>query len=78
MQLSEADFRTVGKVVGTDSVAYDLVFGGMKKKRLYAADPGKGSRAVVNVITEEHLGGVIPFYYKRTLTVSGQVIEFTR
>jgi hypothetical protein len=87
VQLSEANFSNVGKVMGTDSVSYVLVFGGMKKKQLYArayaamlekAELGKGSRAVVNVITEEHLGGVFPFYYKRTLTVSGQVVEFTR
>lgn len=87
VQLSEANFRNVGKVMGSDSVRYVLVFGGLKKKRLYErayssmmdkADLGSGARAVVNVMTEEHLGGVIPLFYKRTLTVSGQVIEFTR
>ena len=87
VQLGEANFRNVGKVMGTDSVKYILVFGGMKKKQLYAhayanmldkADLPAGPRAVVNVTTEEHVGGVFPFCYKRTVTVSGQVIEFTR
>ncbi len=87
VHLSEANFRTVGKVMATDSVSYVLIFGGMKKKHMYEhvyatmldkAELGVGPRAVVNVLTEEHLGGLFPFYYKRTLTVSGQVIEFTR
>lgn len=87
VHLGEANFRNVGKVMGTDSVTYVLIFGGMKKKHLYErayaamldqAELGAGSRAVVNVTTEEHIGGVVPFYYKRTLTVSGQVVEFTR
>lgn len=87
VQLSGANFRNVGKVMGSDSVSYVLVFGGMKKKHLYEqayasmldkADLGAGARAVVNVTTEEHIGGVFPFCYKRTLTVSGQVVEFTR
>ena len=87
VQLSEANFRNVGRVMGTDSVSYVLIFGGMKKKQMYQrayaamldkADLGSGPRAVVNVVTEEHVGGVIPLFYRRTLTVSGQVIEFTR
>ena len=87
VQLSEANFRNVGRVMGTDSVSYVLIFGGMKKKQMYQrayaamldkAELGSGARAVVNVVTEEHVGGVIPLFYKRTLTVSGQVIEFTR
>ena len=87
VQLGAANFRNVGKVMGSDSVSYVLVFGGMKKKHLYEqayasmldkADLGAGARAVVNVTTEEHIGGVFPFCYKRTLTVSGQVVEFTR
>lgn len=85
VHLSEANFRTVGRVMATDSVKYILIFGGMKKKHMYEhvyanmldkAELGAGPRAVVNVLTEEHFGGFFPFYYKRTLTVSGQVIEF--
>lgn len=87
VQLGQANFRNVGKVMGTDSVSYVLLFGGMKKKQMYQkayanmldkAELGSGARAVVNVVTEEHVGGVIPLFYKRTVTVSGQVVEFTR
>lgn len=86
VQLGEANFRNVGKVMGTDSVRYVLVFGGMKKKQLYAhayanmldkaAASGSACRG-----ERDHggaCGGVFPFSYKRTVTVSGQVIEFTR
>ena len=87
VHLGEANFRNLGRVMGSDSVGYVLIFGGMKKKHMYErayaamlekAELGNGARAVVNVVTEEHLGGVFPFRYRRTLSVSGQVIEFTR
>jgi hypothetical protein len=29
-------------------------------------------------MTEEHFGGLPPFYIKRTITVSGMVVEFTK
>jgi hypothetical protein len=35
-----------------------------------------GSKAVVNVVTEEHFGGIPPFFIKRTISVRGHVIEF--
>lgn len=87
VQLGEGNFRNVGKVAGADSVKYVLIFGGVRKKHMYEnayaamldkADLSAGARAVVNVTTEEHVGGFFPFCYKRTITVSGRVIEFTR
>lgn len=56
----------------------------MNKKQLYEnaySDMVKkadltGSRALINIVTEEHVGGVPPFYYTRTVTVSAHVIEF--
>ena len=36
------------------------------------------SKAVINIVTEEHVGGVPPFYFKRTVTVSANVIEFVK
>jgi len=87
VHLTEGNFRNAGKVSGTDSVRYILLFGGAKKRSLYgnaysamleAAQLGTGPRAVVNVVTEEHVGGFPPFCVKRTLTVTGQVVEFTR
>lgn len=87
VHLSEGNFRNAGKVTGTDSVRYILLFGGAKKRNLYgnafsamleAAQLSSGPRTVVNVVTEEHIGGFPPFCFKRTLTVTGQVVEFTR
>lgn len=85
VRLSQANFQVVGKTTGSADVSYVLIFGGMKKKQLYAqayahmvaqADLS-GAKALTNVVTEEHIGGVPPFYYTRTITVSASVIEFT-
>lgn len=85
VHLANHNFRTVEKVSGSAEVAYVLLFGGMNRTRLYEnayADMVKqaalmdGPRALVNIVTEEHIGGVPPFYYKRTITVSAHVIEF--
>lgn len=86
VHLSSMNYRFVDKVSGSADVEYVLIFGGMNKKQLYENAYSKmldaanltGSKAIVNAVTEEHLGGVPPFYYKRTITVSAYVIEFTR
>ncbi|HLP12377.1 MAG TPA: DUF6567 family protein [Flavobacteriales bacterium] len=83
--LGTNNFKVVGKVSGTAEVEYILMIGGLDKRRIYEnaysemvnkANLDSGSRALANVVTEEHVGGVPPFYYKRTLTVSATVIEF--
>lgn len=87
VHLSEANFKVAGKVTGSADVSYVLIFGGLQKKQLYAeayadmvenANLSTGAKALTNVVTEEHVGGVPPFYYKRTITVSANVIEFVR
>jgi hypothetical protein len=87
VQLSGNNFKVIDKVMGTAEVTYILGIGGLDTRQLYQnaysamqdkANLTGSSKAIVNVITEEHLGGVPPFYYKRTITVSGYVIEFTR
>ena len=85
VELSADNFTVVGQVSGSSEVEYVLFFGGIKKRNLYqdaysgmmekAELVGK-SRAITNITTEEHLGGVPPFYTKRTITVSAHVIEF--
>ncbi|MBR9920489.1 MAG: hypothetical protein GYB31_06590 [Bacteroidetes bacterium] len=86
VHLAESNFKVIGQVKGSADVGYVLAFGGAKKKQLYdaaysnmleKADLTDGSKALINVFTEEHLGGVPPFYFKRTLTVTATVIEFT-
>lgn len=86
VQLGRNNFKQVSQVSGSAEVSYVLIFGSVNKKQLYAtayadmlknAELNAGSRSLTNVLTEEHIGGVPPFYYKRTVTVSARLIEFT-
>ncbi len=86
VHLGSNNFKVVGQVKGTAEVSYVLIFGGAKKKQLYEAayadmlqqtDLTTGSRTLTNVLTEEHVGGVPPFYYTRTVSVSAHIVEFT-
>ena len=87
VQLSSANYKIVDRVTGTAEVKYIFLIGGINKRQLYEnaysamvakANLMNSSRALINIVTEEHVGGVIPFYMKRTLTVSANVIEFTK
>ena len=87
VHLGSNNFKVLEKVSGTAEVSYVLIFGGVNRKQLYknaynemvnSANLVSGSKALVNVLTEEHLGGVPPFYYTRTITVSANVIEFVK
>ena len=87
VQLSSNNYKVIEHVTGSAEVEYILMIGGLDKRRLYEnaysdmvsnANLKGSSRALINIVTEEHVGGVPPFYYKRTLTVSAHVIEFTR
>ena len=72
VHLASNNFKVVDKVSGTAEVSYVLIFGGVNRKQLYknayteminSANLVSGSKALVNVLSEEHLGGVPPFYY---------------
>lgn len=86
VHLSSNNYKVVGKVSGKSEVSYVLVFGGINKRQLYENAYSEmvksadliGSKALVNVVTEEHVGGVPPFYYTRTITVSANVVQFVR
>jgi hypothetical protein len=87
VQLGSVNFKVLDRVSGSAEVTYVLMFGGMNKKQLYEnaysamivkANLVNSSKAIVHLVSEEHIGGVPPFYYKRTVTVSASVIEFTR
>ena len=87
VHLASNNFKVVDKVSGTAEVSYVLIFGGVNRKQLYknayteminSTNLVSGSKALVNVLSEEHLGGVPPFYYTRTVTVSANVIEFVK
>jgi hypothetical protein len=87
VHLSGDNFKVIDQVSGSSEDSYVCLIGGMKKKQLYEnaysammkkANLLNGSKAIINVTTEEHVSGFFPFYLKRTITVSAQVIEFTK
>ena len=87
VHLTSDNFKVVDRVTGNAEVEYVLFFGGLNKKQLYEnayadmvnnANLLSSSKALVNIVTEEQIGGFPPFYYKRTITVSAHVVEFTR
>lgn len=87
VHLRENNFKVVDQVSGSSEAFYVLAIGGMSKKQLYEnaysammkkANVMNSSKAIVNVITEQQVSGFAPFYIRRTITVSAQVVEFTR
>ena len=85
--LASNNFKIVDKISGSAQVEYVFLISGMRHKQLYAnayaammekANMVGGSKAIVNLVTEEHFGGVPPFYIVRTITVSANVIEFQK
>lgn len=87
VHLSGNNFKVVDQVSGSSEDTYVLAIGGTKKRQLYEnaystmlkkANLLNGSKAIVNVMTEEHVSGFAPFFVRRTITVSAQVVEFTR
>lgn len=87
VELAEKNFKVIERVSGSADVSYVFFIGGIKKKQAYADAYSKmleaaklegGSKAIINMVTEEHFGGVPPFFIKRTITVSGYVVEFTK
>ncbi|TWI80136.1 hypothetical protein IQ13_2805 [Lacibacter cauensis] len=87
VHLSGNNFKVVDQVTGSSEASYVLAIGGMNKRQLYEnaystmikkANLMNGSRAIINVMTEEHISGFAPFFVRRTITVSAQVVEFTR
>jgi hypothetical protein len=83
--LAERNFRVVSNVQGTSEALYILGIGGMSKSAMIAearveilqqADMVGKSRAIVNEIVEEH-NFLFIVGFKRKITVTAQVIEFT-
>jgi hypothetical protein len=87
VHLSGNNFKVIDQVSGSSEVSYVFAIGGMSKRQLYEnayaamlkkANLLNGSKALINVMTEEHFNGFAPFFVRRTITVSAQVVEFTR
>lgn len=87
VHLSQNNFKVIDQVSGSSQDTYVLTIGGMNKRQLYEnaystmlkkANLLNGSKAIINIMTEEHVSGFAPFFVRRTITVSAQVVEFTR
>jgi hypothetical protein len=87
VHLSGNNYKVIDQISGSSEDSYVFLIGGMKKRQLYEnaysammkkSNLLNGSKAIINVMTEEHVSGFVPFYVKRTITVSAQVIEFMR
>lgn len=87
VHLGQNNFKVIDQVSGSSEASYILAIGGMNKRQLYEnaysammkkANLLNGSKAIINVMTEEHFSGFAPFFVRRTITVSAQVVEFTR
>lgn len=87
VQLSGNNFKVIDQVSGSSEDSYVFAIGGKTKRQLYEnayaamikkANLLNGSKAITNILTEEHVSGFAPFYIQRTITVSAQVIEFTK
>ncbi len=87
IHLSQNNFKVIDQVSGSSEASYVLAIGGIKKRQLYEnaystmmkkANLMNSSKAIINVMTEEHVSGFAPFFIRRTITVSALVVEFTR
>lgn len=85
VELSKKNFQVVERVSGTSTATYIFGIGGLsnkaliekaKSKMLQKADIVGGSKAIVNLTTESHLSDIFPFYFRRTVTISGHIVEF--
>jgi hypothetical protein len=87
VHLSGNNFKVIDQVSGSSETSFVLAIGGVSKRQLYEnaysammkkANLLNGSKAIINVMTEEHLSGFAPFFVRRTITVSALVVEFTK
>ena len=86
--LKEANYNVLGQVTGEASASFILGFGptnsrlySIAKKQLHneaQLSKSKKSRALINLTTDIQSKWIIYpiFYYKKTVTVSADVIEF--
>ncbi len=86
VELSKKNFVVLERVSGSSSATYILGIGGLynralveraKAKMLKNADITGGSKAIINLTTEDHFGGLPPIFFQKTVTVSGHIIQFT-
>ena len=86
VELSKKNFTILDQVSGESSANYIMGIGGLSNKALIEnakADMLKkanllgGSKALVNVTIESHYSAFYIFYFKKTVTISAHIVEFT-
>jgi cell division GTPase FtsZ len=85
VELSKKNFKVVEKVTGSSTARYIFGIGGINEKALIEnaksemllnANLEGAARAIVNITIEEDMTFYF-VYFKRTVTVSGHIVEFT-
>ncbi|WP_017732474.1 DUF6567 family protein [Nafulsella turpanensis] len=86
VELSRRNFVVVEKVIGKADATYIFGIGGLSDEALIAnakanmlsnAELVGTARAIINETTEEHYAMIFPVYFKKTVTVSAFIVEFT-
>ncbi len=86
VELSKKNFKVLEKVNGESSNTYILGIGGLSNKSLIEkaknqmmdnANLKGGSKIVINITYDTHISMVYPFFFKKTITAAGYVVEFT-
>jgi len=85
VELSRQNFKVIDKVSGTSTATYIFGIGGLSNRALIQrakanmlrnADLTGNARAIVNLVTENHVAIFYPVFFRRTVTVSGHIVEF--
>ena len=86
VELSKKNFKVVERVTGQSSATYILGIGGLANKALInkaefsmleKSNLIGASKAITSLTIESHNAIFYPFFFRKTITVSGYVIEFT-
>lgn len=85
VELSQNNYTVQNMVTGSSSSTYILGVGGLSNKALEGnarsimmkkAKLKGGSRALINQTVESHITNVFPLFFRKTVTVSANVVEF--
>lgn len=84
VELESKNFKVVDSVLGEASAEYIFGFGPLeqdlfnraRRDMISKADLIGHSKAIVNLTTDFKIHTFFPFWFKKTIYVSGEVIEF--
>lgn len=86
VELSKKNFKVLEKVTGTSTNTYIFGIGGLSNRSLVEkaknqmmgnADLTNGSKTVINITYDTHMSLVYPIFFRKEVTASGFVVEFT-